>query len=173
MDTKKATIILHDQIEKLNVKKFDLNAWKTTTIILLERIFGQHNEKINSINKINYDQGSWTLRDETGFSHSVETCKKMGREILEAAIAELEAFGAVEISTETLPFGVLLSALEDELTGSQLREIKKLLTEKSPIDDKKQILITKLKSYGSDAAYAIVANILSNPDTSGLFDRIK
>ncbi|MBL7114103.1 MAG: hypothetical protein ISS19_19365 [Bacteroidales bacterium] len=173
MDTEKATKILRDQIEKMSVKKFDLNAWKTTTIILLERIFGQHNEKIDGIRAINYDQGSWTLRDETGFSHSVETCKKMGREILEAAIIELEAFGAVEGSIETLPFNVLLTALEDELTGSELREIKKVLTEKSTIENKKQILITKLKSYSSDAAYAIVANILSNPETTGLFNQPK
>jgi len=173
MDTKKATKILQNQIEKLNVKKFDLNSWKTTTIVLLERIFGHNNQKISSIREINYDQGSWTLRDETGFSHSVDSCKKLGREILEAAIIEIEAFGATEISAETLPFSVLITALEDELTGSELREIKKVITEKSPIEDKKQILITKLKSYGTDSAYAIVANILSNPDTTGLFDRIK
>ncbi len=173
MDTKKATKILQDQIEKMSVKKFDLNAWKTTTIVLLERIFGPNNEKIYSIRNINYDQGSWTLRDETGFLHSVESCKKLGREILEAAIVELEAFGAAEISSETLPLGVLISALEDELTGSELREIKKVITEKITIEDKKQILITKLKSYGSDSAYAIVANILSNPETSGFFDQIK
>jgi hypothetical protein len=173
MDTDKASKILQDQIEKLNVKKFDLNSWKTTTIVLLERIFGPGNEKIKSIRGINYDQGSWTLRDETGFSHSVESCKKLGREILEAAIVELEAFGASEISSESMPFNVLLTALEDELTGSELREIKKVLTEKSPIEDKKQLIITKLKSYGSDSALAIVANILTNPETTGLFDKIK
>ena len=173
MDTKKAIKILRDQIEKLNVKKFDLNAWKTTTIVLLERIFGRQNEKIESIRKINYDQSSWTLRDETGFSHSVESCKKLGREILETAIVELDAFGAIEGSSETLPFSVLLTALEDELTGSELRELKKVITEKSTIEDKKQILITKLKSYSADAANAIVANILSNPDTTGLFGQIK
>jgi hypothetical protein len=173
MDTKIATKILSDQIEKLNVKKFDLNSWKTTTIVLLERIFGQNNEKIKSIREINYDQGSWTLRDETGFSHSIEACKKLGREILESAIVELEAFGAVEVLSESLPFSVLITALEDELTGSELREIKKVITVKSTIEDKKKIIITKLKSYGSDAAYAIVANILTNPETAGLFGQLK
>jgi len=173
MDTNNAIKILRDQIEKLNVKKFDLNSWKTTTIVLLERIFGPNNEKINSIRNINYDQGSWTLRDETGFSHSIESCKKLGREILEAAIVEIEAFGTAEVSSEILPFSVLMTALEDELTGSELREIKKVLTEKSTIEDKKQIIITKLKSYGADSALAIVANILTNPDTTSLFGRIK
>ena len=173
MDTERAIQILHDQIGKLDVSKFDLNSWKTTTIVLLERIFGPNNEKIKSIREIQYDQGSWTLRDETGFSHSIESCKKLGREILEAAIVELEAFGALEGSTESLPFSVILSALEDELTGSELREIKKVLTEKSTIENKKQVIITKLKSYGPDAALAIVANILANPDTAGLLDRMK
>ena len=57
---------------------------------------------------------------------------------------------------------MILSALEDELTGTQFREIKKALMEDKKTEDKKKILITKLKSYGSETVYAIVANILTN-----------
>lgn len=52
--------------------------------------------------------------------------------------------------------------MEDELTGTQFREIRKALAEKTQIKDKKKILVTKLKSYGADTAIAIVANILTN-----------
>jgi len=59
-----------------------------------------------------------------------------------------------------------MNALEDELTGTQIREIKKALTEEKQVEDKKKILITKLKSYGPDVIFAIVANILSNHQVS-------
>jgi hypothetical protein len=106
------------------------------------------------------------LRDETGYANSMEVCKKLGREILEEAILELETFGVPEISTDQVDIQVIMAALEDELTGTQIREIKKALTEEKKIEDKKKILITKLKSYGPDTVYAIVANILTNQQVS-------
>ena len=162
MDQKKAIEVILSQIEKLDAKGFDLNAWKNFTILLLERIFGKNTQKIEAIDKIRYDQGSWVLRDETGYANSMDACKKLGREVLEEAIIELETFGPPEESSDTIPFGIILTALKDELTGSQFREITKAVSDKGAIKDRKKILITKLQGYGSDAAWAIVANILSD-----------
>lgn len=163
MEIKKAVEVLQNQLQKLNAKDFDLNAWKNYTVLLLERIFGPDTKKIESIQVIKYDKGSWVLRDETGYANSMEVCKKLGREILEEAIMELETFGAPETSADQIEIQVILNALEDELTGTQFREIKKALTEEKKVEDKKKILITKLKSYNPDAVFAIVANILTNP----------
>ena len=162
MDISKTVQVLQGQIEKLNAKDFDLNAWKNFTILLLERIFGPGNKKIESIQKIKYDQGSWVLRDETGYANSMEACKKLGREVLEEAIIELETFGAPEKTGDEIDIQIIVTALEDELTGTQFREIRKALVEKRQIEDRKKILVTKIKSYGADTAYAIVANILTN-----------
>ena len=162
MNPKKSIEVLQAQILKLEEKEFDLNAWKNFTELLLERIFGLNNTKIEAIEKIKYDQGSWVLRDETGYTNSIEACKKLGREVLEEAIVELETFGLPEESSDTISFRILMTALKDELTGSQLREIKKAVAEKGAIEDRKKILITKLQGYGSDAAWAIVANILTD-----------
>ena len=52
MDINKTVQVLQDQIEKLNAKDFDLNAWKNFTILLLERIFGPGNQKIQAIQKL-------------------------------------------------------------------------------------------------------------------------
>ncbi len=164
MNQKNAIKILQDQIDKLEAKDFDLNAWKNFTVLLLERIFGQNTKKIDAIRRIKYDQGSWVLRDETGYTNSIEACIKLGREILEEAIVELGAFGAPEEIGNTIPFEIILNALQDELTGSQFREIKKALEEERQIKDLKKILITKLKGFGSEGVYAIVANILSNEE---------
>jgi hypothetical protein len=166
MDIIKAVEVIQNQIQKLNAKDFDLNAWKNFTILLLERIFGRETKKIESIQNIKYDKGSWVLRDETGYTNSIDACKKLGREILEEAILELETFGVPEISADQIDIQIIMTALEDELTGTQFREIKKALTEEKKIEDKKKIIITKLKSYGSDTVYAIVANILTNQQVS-------
>jgi len=162
MEISKTVEVLKNQIQKLNAKDFDLIAWKNFTVLLLERIFGGETKKIESIQNIKYDKGSWVLRDETGYANSMEACKKLGREVLEEAILELETFGVPETSADQVDIQVIMNALEDELTGTQFREIKKALTEEKQIEDKKKILITKLKSYGPDTVFAIVANILSN-----------
>lgn len=162
MNPKKSIQVLEGQIQKLEDKDFDLNAWKNFTILLLERIFGRQSKKIEAIQKIKYDQGSWVLRDETGYANSIEACKKLGREVLEESIIELDTFGLPQEAADTIPFETILNALKEELTGSQLREIKKAASEKGIIEDRKKILITKLQDFGSDAAWAIVANILSD-----------
>jgi hypothetical protein len=172
MNPKKSITVLQDQIAKLEEKEFDLNAWKNFTVLLLERIFGQNNKKIAAIEKIKYDQGSWVLRDETGYTNSIEACKKLGREVLEESIVELETFGLPEESPDTISFQILLTALKDELTGSQFREIKKAVAEKGAIEDRKKILITKLQGYGSEAAWAIVANILADEQIAGRLKEI-
>ena len=82
--------ILKKQINKLDSTDFDLEAWKTGAIILLERLFGQRNQKITQMEKIKYDQSSWALREAKGSKNMMETCKKQGKEILEIAIEELE-----------------------------------------------------------------------------------
>ncbi len=167
MNPKKSMEVLEGQIQKLDAKDFDLNAWKNFTILLLERIFGGQNLKIEAIEKIKYDQGSWVLRDETGYTNSIEACKKLGREVLEESIIELQTFGLPEESPDTIPFETILNAMKDELTGSQFREIKNAVVEKGAIKDRKKILITKLQGFGSDAAWAIVANILSDEHVAG------
>jgi hypothetical protein len=168
MNPKKSIEVLEGQIQKLEAKDFDLNAWKNFTILLLERIFGRQSNKIEAIQKIKYDQGSWVLRDETGYTNSMAACKNLGREVLEEAIVELETFGLPAESPDTIPFEIVLTALQDELTGSQFREIKKAVGEKGAIEDRKKILTAKLQGYGSEAAWAIVANILSDEQVAGM-----
>lgn len=162
MNPEKSIEVLKGQIQKLEEKEFDLNAWKNFTVLILERIFGRENKKIEAIDKIKYDQGSWVLRDETGYTNSIEACKKLGSEVLEEAIMELETFGLPEKSPDTISFEVIITALKDELTGSQFREIKKAIAGNGTKESIKKILITKLRGYGSDASWSIIANILAN-----------
>jgi len=160
--------MLQKQIEKLNDKEFDLEAWKNYTIIMLGRIFGENNQKIKQIEKIDYDFGSWSLRDTSGNSDYMDSCKKMGRVVLEASINEIEVFGLPEQNTQddNTVIDILLTAIEDELTGSQFKEIKKIAASIDNESEKKEKLMSNLKSLNAENLAGIIANIISNPAIS-------
>ena len=59
---------------------------------------------------------------------------------------------------------LFLEAIKDDLTGKQVKELKDILAECE--NDKPKAwksIVEKLKSFGSDVASNIVANILTNP----------
>lgn len=58
---------------------------------------------------------------------------------------------------------IFIEAIKDELTGKQQKEIKAIIeSEPDPIQAKTK-LIDKIKSFGSDIASNIIANIITNP----------
>jgi hypothetical protein len=155
--------LLKIQIDKLKNKDFDLDAWKKSTIIILARIFGENNLKIKQIESIEYDYSSWSLRDTTGFNTYLDSCKKLGSEILQASIDELETLGlpkSEEIADEF--FLVIAGALQDELKGTQVREIKQILSSGENPDAKRLLILEKLKEYGSEISQDILSNILTS-----------
>jgi len=162
--------ILEEQIEKLNKKDFDLEAWKQYTIVLLARIFGDNNQKIRQIEKIEYDYSSWSLRDTSGSSEYLITCKKLGREILQASIDELKTFGKPEtnvIAEDSVSTKVIISALENELRISQYRELVTLVNKEMAINEKKKLLKEKLEKFGKLDYLNIAIDILSHNDLQG------
>ncbi|MCF8234837.1 MAG: hypothetical protein K9G67_07405 [Bacteroidales bacterium] len=164
MAAEKEIELLREQIAKLEKKDFDLKAWKNYTTIILGRIFGEDSRKIDQIRNIEYMHGSWSLRDTSGDS-AIEACKKLGREILEASVSELENFGAPKTGSESNEEIVLIitEALQDELKGSQYKELVKILNDKGKTDEKKDKIFEKLRNYGSETANTILSNILANP----------
>jgi hypothetical protein len=155
--------LLKAQIDKLSRKDFDLDAWKKATIIVLARIFGENNLKIKQIESIEYDYSSWSLRDTTGFNTYLDSCKKLGREILQACIDELETLGLPKTEeTSDEFFLVITGALQDELKGSQVREISQVLSSGESPEAKREKILEKLKEYGSDISHDILSNILTS-----------
>jgi hypothetical protein len=159
---KKEIDLLKAQIDKLDVKKFDLEAWKKYTIIILARIFGDNSQKIRQIESIEYDYSSWSLRDTSGSSEYLETCKKLGREIIEASIEELKTFGLPESGEDTSQlFEVLTESLQDELKGSQFKELKSIVIDGSDPEEIRKEILARLQHYGSEVSQEILASILS------------
>ena len=87
--------LLKKQIEKLSNDDFDLEAWKTSAITVLHRIFGETDPRAKQVDQLKIDYSSWALRDSNAKYKPVETAKRKGKEILNTAIEEIEIFGAL------------------------------------------------------------------------------
>ena len=163
--------LMKKQIAKLDAPDFDLKAWKTGTIVLLERIFGPGNQKLVQIDRIVYDQNSWALREAMGSKNLMDTCKKQGREVLQIAIEELQTLGLpkdVEAARNEPLKAVLIQSLESELKISQYREIVGLINSEKPIAERKKAIIDRLHEYGASITDDILASLLTSEQVKGL-----
>lgn len=160
--------LLQKQIDKLGNEDFDLEAWKSGAIIVLERFFGAENQKIRQIEKIKYDQSSWALREAKGSKNMMDACKRQGKEVLHIAMDELEHFGLPDeiAEAQSTPFKIIITqALENELKIAQYREVVRIIDSDIKIKEKQKELIEKLNSYGHDFAENILASILLSEQT--------
>ena len=153
----KEIALLRDQIERLNERKFDLDAWKNHTIIFLERIFGKESSKIKMIKSLAYDYSSWSLRDTAaaGKTKDKDPVRLQAQEILEAAIVELESLGLPETNQGKEKIWQLL---EDDLTGKQLKELEKLSN--SEDSDKKERMEKIISELGNERMASIIIQLL-------------
>jgi hypothetical protein len=120
----KEITLINKQLDNLMAKNFDLEAWKSHTVIFLERIFGKESSKVKMIKDLKYDYSSWTLRDAAGTGKDADPVIMKAREILEATKLELEHLGIPKQEEENLK---IWSLLEEEMTGKQIREIKEIV----------------------------------------------
>ncbi len=158
----KETKLLKQQIDKLSDKDFDLQGWKKYTIIILTRIFGEKSEKIRMVDKLEYEFSSWSLRDASGNESYEEGTKKLAREILQAAIDEIDAFGIPESEVYSSDQAIeeLLSLLLDELKGSQVKHLKSILSSRESKDEKQRKIKEMLEELGEYESYNILSSML-------------
>ena len=153
----KPIAVLKKQLAKLDNENFDLEAWKSSSSVFLSRLFGDKDTKVKQIQGLKIDYGSWALRDASSSYNPVISCKKQGREIIEAAINELETFGLPETSSDT---SVIMQALEGHLKVSQLKALNKVLAGDKSEEDKNKELIKMISSWDKDAPIHILSEIL-------------
>lgn len=141
----KYTKFLKNQISKLDLEDFDLEAWKSATVAALERIYDKTDPKIRQIEQLKIDYSSWALRDSNANYKPVETCKKKGREVLQTAIDELEILGLEPGKNDHInPFDKLPQEIKKQLEGLSAKE-----------------LANKLKSFKKDTLIESVLALLS------------
>lgn len=151
--------LLKEQIERLDEKKFDLEAWKNRTIIFLERIFGKESPKLRMIRDLHYDYSSWSLRDTfaAGSARDKDPVRIQAKEILEAIISELESLGLPDQKQEKLKIRELLA---DELTGKQVKEIDTLINSDDPSKNEKIAEI--IEKLDKESIAVIIAKLLTS-----------
>ena len=144
--------MLNRQREKIDEKDFDLEAWKSTTATLITNIFGDQDHRLQTIENLKIDYGSWALRDASSKYDPVATCKRKARDLVELTVAELE-------SMEQKGTSDLFEVLGDHLTGAQLKEIKAMASKK----DKKKAkadLLKKMQALKAPLLSKILVDLL-------------
>ncbi len=155
MDTKASYIqLLDQQLEAIENRDFDLNAWKKSTILLVSSCFGSHSHQVAAIEKIDYAYSSWSLRDESGTSDPVKTdCKLTLKTIIEEL--KLQDQSSTEQQSGSLDF--LWAPFEDELTGATFKQLKNILSNANLSDDEIEMF---LKNLPSQTVVNIIKSIL-------------
>jgi len=150
----KATKLLKRQVEKLSSEDFDLEAWKSSAISVLTRIFGEDNSRIEQVEKLKIDYGSWALRDAKASYNPLESCKKVGKEIIESAIDEIEIFD------NEGHFIDINQLLESKLKSSDYKAIMEVLNSSENKPDKRKKLIKKLNSLEKQKLVSVLEELL-------------
>jgi len=176
-----------EKMEENSVKPSEytsgVDMWKSSTIGILERIFGSDSRKIKDIENIQYEKNPhYGSESET---YNKVAVKKAGSFILNACIAELELLGSPcqnsnnegtdanqtnsqnQDNKQILKSEIVLSELRKELTGSQFDEIKSIVDSKENADIKKNKISQKFKEFGINPLSNIIAGILTNPSIIG------
>ncbi len=143
MDKKKIEI-LEALIQDLGQKNVDFDAWRVKTSLLLKKIFGNDDEKVELINNLHYDYSSWSLRDGFGGKQH-DPVKDQAREILEAAKLELQ-LGETKPDEQS-------GIIKEKISGEEYQRLTSLL-ENNPTEQ-------ELTEYFSNIAPAIKDAILA------------
>lgn len=138
--------MLQKRMAGLEDKEFNLEAWKSGTSLLLTRIFGEGNSYSKEVDSMKVDYSSWSLRDATSDYNPREACKKLGHEILELAIAELQ------LPKQQATFSERLASLLPDPSGKLEEAIAKK-------DD--QAIRNVLKNEKKDTLVDLLAKLLA------------
>lgn len=164
---------------------YELKSWQGNAINIVNRIYGNESkqeEQIKNINFKSYPRGSINGSSFGGGNNGKE-CSRQASEIINGFISDLTNFGLPENKKNDNNNGINISvnqnqnqsvqlhfiweSVKDELTGKQIKELKEVIEEDTPAENKKKKVIEKLKSFGGDVITNIVANILTNPNIFG------
>lgn len=66
-----------------------------------------------------------------------------------------------QTQNQSQTFNLVLDSLQDKLKGKEYRELEQILSSNATKEEKKQNIISKLKSFGENVAAGIVATLLT------------
>lgn len=182
MDTTTAIKAINNKIVSLstltNTKQF--NVWQKETVLTLINIYSENDKRIKSFEEIQ----SYINFGLSGIDKFHEASAEADR-ILKSLIQDISDFGIIKSDSNTKVGGInlnvnqhnhqtqttnvevnlnlLVEILKDELKGSQVKELKTIIESNEEPEIRKKNFVEKIKSFGSDVASNILANLLTNP----------
>lgn len=175
----KAIRIKIELIDSLNNSNQFKN-WQKTVSSTLTNIYTYRKDVVD-----NFESIKSTKVVYSGSGDRTYEAKAEAKEFLESIIVDIEHFGLVELieknSKDTLSVNVnqhneqnqstlvsinleyIIEVFKGELRTSEIDELKEILEANIDPKIKKKNFIEKIKSFGSDVASNILANILTNP----------
>ena len=177
----KAIEALQNRLEALNnvsnAQKF--SEWKTRTMQTLAHLYGENHTCYSALNEIY----AYNYVDRT------DNAKSEANELLSGLIEDLRNFGFPKINESTnkgvnvlvnqhnnqtttvsLDLNIFLNIIKGELRNSEIEELKEILEADMEPKEKKKTFMDKIKSFGSDVASNILANLLTNPKVDEQLD---
>lgn len=158
----------------------DFNVWQSSTVSTLTNIYSENDKRIKQFEDIE----AYVFVVIDGYER-VQEAKKEAVAILTSLIEDLQDFGIPRSNSSRKSNGVnvninqhnhqnqttnvninlelFIDAIKDELKGGQVKELKGILDGNEEPEQKKKSLIDKIKSFRSDVASNILANVLTNP----------
>lgn len=173
---------LNKKIEDLsNVNDKDsFNIWQKATSSTLQNIYPNNEDvkrKFEDISAIHR-----TLRSVDDVTHKA---KKEADTYLKSIISDIDSFGLPHLNntdkddkvsvivtqqntqnqTTSISINIdfIIDVLKGELRNSEIEEVREILESEDEPKEIKKKFIEKIKSFGSDVASNILANILTNP----------
>ena len=163
----KAIEILQQQLVRLDSPDFDLEGWKSQTIVLLGRIFGERSSKTEQIRNLHFDYSSWALRDTRGKSSPLEAARQSARDLIEAAITELEHFGVPEDAGQSPVMIAIKESLEEHVKISTYRKIARILQADIAPEKRREELRDLLRDADPDLPEDFFISLFSHPGMKG------
>lgn len=189
MEENKAIQAIQVKLEKLASlsETSQFNVWQKETVLTLINIYAESDKRIKSFEEIqSYQHYGFTSIDR------FTKAKQEAEAILKSLITDITNFGIIrsgsnsksggininvnqhnsqnQSTSVSVNFELVIESLKYGLSGVQIEEIKEILESNQDPKDKKKSFIEKIKSFGSDVASNILANLLTNP---GVFEQLR
>lgn len=168
-----------DEIKDNNIKdESSLEIWRSKAINIVVRIYGKDSKQEEQIKSIKYR--TYMVSIDAPLRNNSRDCNEQAAGLISGFISDIKRFGlpkkeiisnqGINITlnqsqqqNQSIKLNVILSALQDELNGKQLKEIQEIIDNNELAEEKKVSIINKITSFGSGLASNILANILTNP----------
>jgi hypothetical protein len=176
----KAIEAIREKINEIDSIKYydEFYPWKKTTIGTLKRVVPynltiiEHLSGIESLGNYGGDQKESAKRDSKQLLKSL--IKDIERFGLEEPQKEIGAKEVIKVdvnqsnhqnqsTTVSINLEFIFEVLKGELRNSEIEELKEIIESTEEPKVKKKNFMDKIKSFGSDAASNVLANILTNP----------